>query len=149
MMQCLKDVSRGAESLLRRFDWVGPLAARVSLGVVFVVTGWGKLHSLEKVTSFFDSLHIPAPHANAVLVALVEFVGGLALIAGLGTRVASLLLIGVMAVAIGTAKLPDLHGVVDLVNTVEFTYLVVFVWLLVSGAGRASIDRWLCRDCGA
>lgn len=148
-MECLKDVPRGAESLLRRFDWVGPLAARVSLGVVFVVTGWGKLHSLEKVTSFFDSLHIPAPHANAVFVALVEFVGGLALIAGLGTRVASLLLIGVMAVAIGTAKLPDLHGVVDLVNTVEFTYLVVFGWLLVSGAGSASMDRWLCRDCRA
>lgn len=148
-MQWIKETPRRAESLLRRFDWVGPLAARVSLGVVFVVTGWGKLHSLEKVTSFFDSLHIPAPHANAVFVALVEFVGGLALIAGLGTRVASLLLIGVMAVAIGTAKLPDLHGVVDLVNTVEFTYLVVFGWLLVSGAGSASMDRWLCRDCRA
>lgn len=131
---------------LREFEWIGPLIARVSLGLVFVVTGWGKLHSLDKVTGFFESLHIPAAHANAIFVSLVEFVGGLLVIVGLGTRIAALLLTAVMAVAIATAKLPGIHGVVDLVNAVEFTYLTVFVWLLMSGGGKASLDSWLGRD---
>jgi putative oxidoreductase len=67
------------------------------------------------------------------------------LIAGLGTRVVSALLIGVMAVAIWTAKLPDLHGVVDLAGTTELTYLVMFVWLVIAGAGAASLDRLVSR----
>jgi uncharacterized membrane protein YphA (DoxX/SURF4 family) len=50
-----------------------------------------------------------------------------------------------MAVAIWTAKLPELHGVIDLVNTIEFTYLAMFVWLVVSGAGAASLDHLLVR----
>ena len=125
---------------LRSFDWIGPLLIRFTLGLVFVTTGWGKLHNLDQVTQFFGSLHIPAPHANAVFVSSVELVGGLLLIAGLGTRIAALLLVGVMAVAIWTAKLPELHGVVDLVNTIEFAYLAAFVWLVVAGGGKASLD---------
>ena len=117
---------------------------------MFVTTGWGKLHSLDDVTQFFDSLHIPAPHANAVFVSTVELVGGALLIVGLGTRIAAMFLVGVMAVAIWTAKLPELHGIVDLVNTIEFAYLAAFVWLLVSGAGAASADhavvRWMKRE---
>ena len=132
-------------SLLSKFSWIGPLIVRVTLGVVFVRTGWGKLHSLDTVTEFFSSLHIPAPHVNAVFVSGVEFAGGLLLLIGLGTRLISLLLVGVMAVAILTAKLAELHGVVDLAATIEFTYLAAFVWLAVAGAGTASLDHVLAR----
>jgi putative oxidoreductase len=131
--------------VLRRFEWLGPLLVRLTLGLVFVVTGWGKLHALDDVTQFFASLHIPAPHANAVFVSAVELVGGALLMLGLGTRAAALLLVGVMAVAIWTAKLPELHGVVDLANTTEAAYLVALVWLVVSGAGKASLDHLLSR----
>lgn len=132
-------------SLLGKLDWLGPLSVRFTVGLVFLMTGWGKLHNLDGVTQFFESLHIPAAHANAAFVSTVELVGGALLILGLGTRVASLFLVGVMAVAIATAKLPELHGVVDLVNTMEAVYLVVFVWLLVTGAGKASLDHVLFR----
>ncbi len=131
--------------LVRRAEWIGPLVVRLALGLVFLTTGWGKLHNLDTVTQFFDSLHIPAPHANAVFVSTVELVGGALLIAGLGTRIAALFLVGVMAVAIWTAKLPELHGIVDLVSTIEFTYLAAFVWLVMSGAGLASADHALAR----
>jgi putative oxidoreductase len=130
---------------LDKLAWVGPLAVRLTLGVVFAVTGWGKLHSLDDVTEFFASLHIPAPALQATFVSSVELAGGVLLIAGLGTRIASALLIGVMTVAIATAKLPELHGVVDLANTIELTYLVMFVWLVVSGAGAASLDHLIAR----
>jgi len=153
MLESLHAARDRSLSLLRRLDWIGPLAVRLTLGLVFVVTGWGKLHDLGSVTQFFDALHIPAPHANAVFVSSVELVGGLLLILGLGTRLAAMLLSGVMVVAIWTAKLPELHGLVDLANTIEAAYLAAFVWLVVGGAGRASLDHVLvrarasCRPC--
>lgn len=145
MLRHLATARARSLSVLRTLDWVGPLLVRFTVGLVFLVTGWGKLHNLDGVTQFFASLDIPAAHANAVFVSSVELVGGALLILGLGTRVASMFLVGVMAVAIATAKLPELHGVVDLVDTVEAVYLVVFVWLLTTGAGRASLDHVLFR----
>jgi putative oxidoreductase len=148
MIQTVQSVRDRALELSHKLAWVGPLLVRLTLGVVFTVTGWGKLHSLDSVTGFFASLHIPAPGVQAAFVSTIEFVGGLLLIAGFGTRVVSALLIGVMTVAILTAKLPDLHGVVDLANTIELTYLVIFAWLVVSGAGKASLDHLIARRRG-
>ena len=144
-MRSLIQSGQSALRLLHKLEWLGPLLVRLTLGVVFVTTGWGKLHNLEKVTEFFASLHIPAAGAQAAMVSSIELVGGLLLIAGLGTRIASALLIGVMGVAILTAKLPELHGVVDLANTIELTYLVMFVGLLGAGAGAASLDHLIAR----
>jgi putative oxidoreductase len=143
MLAPIKHLARTALEICNKLDWIGPLAVRVLVGVAFVLTGWGKLHNLDGITSFFTDLHIPAPHANAVFVSTVEFVGGLLLILGLGTRIVSLLLIGTMAVAFFTAILPKLDSKLDLFSTIELTYLVIFVWLAVSGAGRASLDYLL------
>ena len=62
-------------------------------------TGWGKLHSLERVTNFFTSLGIPAPGVNAVFIATLEFVGGILFALGLGSRLIALLFVGDMMVA--------------------------------------------------
>jgi putative oxidoreductase len=134
--------------LLHKIGWIGPLLVRLTVGLVFVTTGWGKLHSLENVTEFFASLNIPAPGIQAAFVSTVEFAGGVLLIVGLGTRIVSALLIGVMAVAIWTAKLPELHGVVELANTIELTYLVMFAWLVVAGPGAVSLDHPIGRALG-
>jgi putative oxidoreductase len=148
MLASLKTVRDRALVALHKLAWIGPLLVRLTLGLVFATTGWGKLHNLDTVTQFFDSLGIPAPGFHAVFVSGLEFAGGLLVLAGLGTRIVSALLIGVMAVAIWTAKLPELHGVVDLANTIEATYLVMFAWLVVSGAGAASLDHLLARRGG-
>ena len=145
MLTLIQTVRGRVLGLLQKLAWVGPLLVRLTLGLVFVTNGWGKLHSLDEITQFFASLHIPAPGFHAAMVSTIEFAGGLLLIAGLATRIVSALLIGVMAVAILTAKLPDLHGVVDLANTIELTYLVMFVWLVVAGAGAASLDHLIAR----
>jgi putative oxidoreductase len=133
------------EDLTRRLAWLPPALARLALGVVFVQTGWGKLHSLAQVTEFFRSLGIPAASVQAPFVASVEFVGGLLLIVGLGTRVAALPLAGTMIVAILTAQLPHVHGLGDLLGLVETSYLIVFVWLAVAGPGALSLDHLLVR----
>jgi putative oxidoreductase len=148
MLAPLKTLHDRATAALHKLDWVGPLLVRLTLGLVFATTGWGKLHNLDNVTQFFESLSIPAPGFHAAFVSGLEFVGGILVLAGLGTRIVSALLIGVMAVAIWTAKLPEIHGVVDLAGTIELTYLVMFAWLVVAGAGAASLDHLIARRGG-
>ena len=132
-----------ALAALDRFSWVGPLALRLSLGAVFLGTGWGKLHNLGQVTGFFTELGIPFPAVQAAMVSGIELVGGTLILLGLFTRVAALPLMATMAVAILTAKRPEIDGIRSLLAFEEFTYLAGFLWLFVAGAGRASLDALL------
>src|SRR5262249_13418260 len=145
MLTSIQTVSRRVLAVLHKLAWIGPLLVRLTVGIVFADTGWGKLHNLDKITDYFTSLGIPAANIQAPFVSTVEFVGGLLVIIGLGTRIASTFLIGVMTVAILTAKLPELHGIVDLAGTTELAYLAMFAWLVVSGAGAASVDHLIAR----
>ena len=145
MSTMIKTLSRRALELCATLSWIGPLAVRLVIGAAFILTGWGKLHNLDGVTEFFTELGIPMPHANAVFVSLVELVGGALLVLGLGTRIAAAFLIGTMAVAFLTAIWPKADSVFDLFSTIELTYLVIFVWLAVHGAGKASLDHLLAR----
>jgi putative oxidoreductase len=129
-----------ALSVTRSLDGVAPLVARLTLGVTFVGTGWGKLQHLEKVTAFFTELGLPAPHFQATLVGTTELVGGVLLLAGFASRLASLPLLVTMVVAILTAKRADISGVSDLFGLLEWTYLVLLAWLALSGPGRFSLD---------
>ncbi len=129
----------------RRIDWLPPLLIRLVLGVTFVLTGWGKLHNLDNVIKFFESLGIPAAGVQAPFVATVELVGGLLLLAGFGTRVAAALLTAVMAVAIYTAIWPKAEGFTEVLGSIEAIYLVTFVYLAVHGAGAVSADHLVVR----
>ncbi|MFI5181495.1 MAG: DoxX family protein [Thermoanaerobaculia bacterium] len=126
-------------------SWLPQTIARVSIGWVFVQSGWGKLHNLSKVIEYFSSLGIPAPQLQAPFVASVEFVGGLFLLAGLFTRVVSVPLSVSMVVALLTAKRGDISSASDLFGTVEFLYLLVLGFLAAFGAGALSLDRILVR----
>jgi putative oxidoreductase len=129
-----------------RAAFLGPTLARLTVGLVFIGTGWGKLHNLGDVTDFFASLHIPAPGFNARLAASTEFFGGIAVLVGLGTRLAALPLGFTMVVAILTAKRGDITGLTALVGFEEWSYLVFFIWLAVAGAGPLSLDALLRRE---
>src|SRR5262249_53220315 len=127
---------------LQDSSWVGPLAVRLSLGAVFLGTGWGKVHNLGQVTSFFTELGIPFPAAQAALVSGIELVGGTLILLGLFTRLAAMPLLGTMVVAILTAKRPEIDGIRSLLAFDQSTSLAGFLWLFVTGAGKASLD-WL------
>jgi putative oxidoreductase len=122
-----------------------PLLARLSLAAVFVTTGWGKLHDLDKVTSYFETLGLPAPHAQAILVATLEFTCGSLILVGLLTRFAAAPLCVTMTVAILTAKRDDISGVADLFSLEEFIYIVLLVSLVLRGAGALSLDHLIAR----
>jgi putative oxidoreductase len=145
MLDKLAALRKRALTVVDKVACAGPLLARVSVGLVFASTGWGKLHNLEGVTKFFTELHLPAPAFQAGLVATTEFVGGLCILVGLLTRLAAVPLATTMIVAILTAKRGDLEGVTSLFGLEEWTYLVVFVWLALAGPGAISIDRLIGR----
>jgi putative oxidoreductase len=144
-MTALAQLINRIRALLDFFGWLPPLVARIVVGWVFVESGWGKLHHIDKVIGFFTDLGLPAPAFQAHLVATTEFAGGLALLLGLLTRIASIPLMVIMFVAIATAKKDELHGFSDLIGFSEFLYMVLLFWLLITGPGKIALDTLLAR----
>jgi putative oxidoreductase len=145
LIDTLREPRERALTWLARFNWKAPLLGRVAVGFLFASTGWGKIHSLDKVTEFFVSLGIPMPALNAFVVGYSELICGTLLVLGLCTRLATLPLIVSMVVAIATARMSDIHGFLDLVGVEEFTYLCVLGMLTIIGPGCVSIDHWLVK----
>lgn len=79
------------------------LVARVLLGYIFLVGGWGKLTGLAGFSAYLARQGLPASYAFAVLGAVVEFFGAAALILGIGMRYAAVALIAFTLVATGIA----------------------------------------------
>lgn len=145
MLTTIKTTLARLHTLADRLTFAGPTLARLTIGLVFIGTGWGKLHSLGDVTDFFASLHIPAPGFNARLAASTEFFGGILVLVGLGTRLAALPLAFTMVVAIATAKRAELDGLTALVGFEEWSYFTFCIWLAVAGAGPLSLDALVKR----
>ncbi len=122
-----------------------PLLARVSVGLVFLSTGWGKLQNLDRVIELFRSLGIPAPEYQAPFVAATELSCGLLLVLGLATRFAAVPLVVTMIVAIRAALWEELEGVVDLFGREEYLFIVLLAWLAIAGAGAVSLDAIIPR----
>lgn len=141
----IAQISNRVRGLLEFFGWLPPLVARITVGWVFVESGWGKLHHLDKVTGFFADLGIPSPGFHAHLVSSLEFGCGLLLLAGLLTRIATAPLMAIMFVAIATAKKSELHGFSDLIGFSEYLYMVLLLWLAIKGPGLLSLDTILAR----
>ena len=68
------------------------LVGRVLLGALFVPAGIGKLTAFAGTVGYISSVGLPMPQIGAALALAVEIVGGIALIAGYGTRVAAIVL---------------------------------------------------------
>jgi putative oxidoreductase len=134
-----------ALAALAKIAFLPPLLARLTLGVAFAATGWGKVHHLDRVTGFFTELGIPMPGLNAVIVSVSELVCGTLLMVGVASRLATLPLAVSMVVALATAKAADIHGVVDLFGTVEFTYFALLVYVAIAGPGPIALDQLLSR----
>lgn len=68
------------------------LVGRILISVIFITSGYAKLTSIGGTAGYFGGLGLPAPMVTAWVVALLEFVGGLAILVGFKTRIAALLL---------------------------------------------------------
>ncbi|MBI3817380.1 MAG: DoxX family protein [Planctomycetes bacterium] len=124
-----------------------PLVARLVVGQGFVITGYGKLNNIPKVTTFFSELGIPAPGFHAYFIGALECFGGAALIFGLATRAFSLLLTCTMIVAMMTADRAGLlqslrFGGDKAIDVTPVPFLLPLLFLIAFGAGAISIDRF-------
>lgn len=142
---------KSLQLLLKTNSSLGPLAARLVLGLVMLPHGAQKTlglfggHGFSGTMQFFTGMmHIPA--AFAFLAIAAEFAGALGLIAGLLSRIAAFGIAVVMTVAIFTV-----HGANGFFMNwmgnqkgegFEYHLLAIGLALVVmiQGAGKASLD---------
>jgi putative oxidoreductase len=127
--------------MMNRSSSIGIALIRVMVGVVYVAHGGLKLFSMgiDGTTAFMASQHIPLPLVSAVLVTATELLGGLALIAGLGTRLIAWPLAFAMVVAVTMV-----HFAGGFFAPAGFEYpltlLVASIGLGLTGSGAFALD---------
>lgn len=128
-----------------RTAW-GLFPLRAVVGAVFLMHGGQKLfvYGIAGTTGAMEQMGIPFPAVSAVVVALIELAGGVAVLTGYFTRWAALLLAADMAVAILKVRLA---GGFFAPNGVEFelTLFGAALTLALIGPGRGPLDRLLDR----
>jgi putative oxidoreductase len=121
------------------------LSIRLYWGWQFFQTGKGKLMHPDKVTEFFQSLHIPFPAFNVYLAGGTECFGGLLLLIGLGSRLISLPLIFVTVIAYLTADIDKVKHIFSdpdkFVTADPFLFMLAAIIVLAFGPGAFSLDR--------
>lgn len=135
-----------------QYEWIGILIARLSVGVLFALSGSGKLFvrsRREEMVRTMRAAAIPAPEANAVFVSSVELVFGSLLTIGFLTPLSCVILTGVMVVALATTVLPAVKAssfagwLGSVLYLPEVLYVVILIWLFLSGPGWFSVDGLL------
>jgi len=136
-----------AAAPITRVD-VGLFTLRGVMSIVYIMHGGQKLfvQGLPAVTTYMAGLGIPLPGIAGPLVALVEFLGGIALLAGVLTRVAALLLACDMAVAILVVHLPNGFF---LPRGFEYPFTLIggLLAVILIGPGRVALQvLWRSHD---
>jgi putative oxidoreductase len=125
-------------------------ALRVTIGTIFIAHGAQKLftYGLAGVSGAFGQMGIPFPGVMGPFIALLEFFGGIALVIGLLTRLASL---GLAFNMIGALMFVHLKGGFFLPSGYEYVFALLgaSIALVLTGAGQFSIDGLIARSSKA
>lgn len=142
---------------MRHWNQWAPLPLRLVLGFGFIYHGFPKLSSIAGHTQFasmLQGLGVPSPDVMAWIVALIEVLGGLALILGMLVTISSALLAINMLVAMWTVHLPHGFSFMNIIGRTEsgptfgmpgyevnLLYIAGLLALILGGAGACSLDR--------
>ncbi|MGD8977324.1 MAG: DoxX family protein [Gammaproteobacteria bacterium] len=154
--------TRLTEILERVGDWLPGLFLRVLLGYEFFEAGLNKYRGENWFGSIQDKFPFPfnvvPPEISWLLATWTELVGGAMLVLGLFTRFWTISLIILTIVATAAVHWPESYGSFgELMKGYAISnkgfgnfklpviYLVMFMPLLFSGPGKASIDHFLRR----
>jgi putative oxidoreductase len=118
---------------------VSQLVARIFLGHIFLLAGVSKINSYEGTQGYMDAMGVPG--VILPLVILLEIAGGLMIIAGWKTKLASiaLALFTVVAAAIFHSNFEDQMQMILFMKNIAI--VGGFLLLAVHGAGAYSLDN--------
>ncbi len=131
--------------------------ARIAVGLLFFLSGRDKLFVPERREQMRQTLidaHVPFPEFNTIFVSTVELVSGLLLIFGALTPLACVMLGCVMITAIATTVIRNIKAtslpawLSEFLYLPEVLYLVILIWLFLSGPGWLSVDHWIFKWAG-
>lgn len=152
MNSFIKKIDTGYRFIIAAGTWLQApllLVVRLYWGWQFYQSGLGKFRTLGDVAEFFGTLGIPLPMLSAALVATTECVGGLLLLIGLASRLASIPLTILMIVAYVTADREALLSIFSdpdkFLGATPFQFLFASVLVLAFGPGVFSIDYLIKR----
>jgi putative oxidoreductase len=133
------------QRILRTSAPASVLLIRLLVGAVFLSEGIQKfLFPDDLGVGRFVKIGIPAPQVMAPFVGVIEVVCGALIVLGLLTRFAAIALVIDMLVAISTTKIPILlkSGFWTMAHEARTDYAMLLgaIFLMIVGAGRASID---------
>jgi putative oxidoreductase len=121
---------------------IGLLLLRLSM-VFFVLAGWMKITNISATAGFLGTIGIPAPELMAWVLAIVELVGGLAVLLGVMTQIFGVLLAFTMLVAIVTVTMKAGAPLFDY----TVVYMLVSLALAFTGPGKFSIKAIAKEKC--
>ena len=126
------------------------LIARILVGYVFVIGGWGKMVGLWGFAGYLEGKGLPFSTGLAVVAAVFEFLFGLFLILGLWTRYAVLALIVFVIIATGIAhRFWEFEEAARRTEAIAFNKNMAIIGgllaLFAAGPGRVSIDYLVAR----
>lgn len=120
------------------------LLLRVAVGILMMTHGWGKLSNFSAISeSFPDPIGVGSQMSSMLAVA-AEFFGSILLIFGFLTRLVVIPLAFTMAIAFFVIHAADPLQVKEL----ALFYLIIYVFLFMSGPGEYSLDNFLSKYIG-
>lgn len=122
---------------------LGITLLRVIAGIVFFMHGWQKLvdNGIDGTEQFFDMQGIPLPNLAAIVVTIVEMVGGAALILGVLTRFVAALLAIDMIVASLVVHLENGFFIANGGFELTLLLLTSVIVLSMTGSGALAGDN--------
>ncbi|HWT61711.1 DoxX family protein [Ochrobactrum quorumnocens] len=127
-------------SITPQSNGLATLVARVFLSILFILAGFSKLTAISGTAGYFAGLGLPVPTVTAVLVGLVEFVGGLAILVGFQTRIAAAIVALFTIGATLVAHMNFAEGMNAMMAQKNLAIAGGLILLALQGAGSISID---------
>lgn len=123
-----------------------PLAGRVLMAAIFLISGTGKISAPAATIGFIASAGLPMPTVAYGIAVLIEIVGGTALVLGYRTRmVAAVMAVFCFATALGFhTHFADQNQLMHFFK--NMTMAGGFFQIIAFGAGRFSLDARQGRE---
>lgn len=134
---------------LDRFQPFGSLVMRLALGFIMITHGYQKVIPHGALYNFTRMVgHLGLPAWLGYVAAFTEFFGGMLLLLGLFTRVAALLMVIEMGIAIARVHL---RGGILGNNSLDLPVacLAIALMLLFSGSGAFALDDLVGKGGGS